>query len=163
MVGCAIALAACHDDISESVVPEYNVHYSCNATTINAILQQTGQPNLDTPGGYVRVYDKQNIHAGDIVGVGGLLVLQSYDSQFFAFDLACPYCYSQGETGSRVNRIDIGDDGMKALCNACDSEFGAIFWGSPAPTAGQANKEKLILRQYKARRTGDGTTIAVTR
>lgn len=161
---CAICatLLACHDDISDSIVPEYNVSFSCNASTINAILQQTKQPNLDTPGGYVRVFDKNTLNASDIVGVGGLLILQSFEGQFYAFDLACPQCFSVGGK-NKISRIDVGEDGMSAVCPTCNSVFGAVFWGSPAPTAGLANQEKQILRQYKARRSGDGQTIIVSR
>ena len=57
---CAVvALTSCKGDVTDSVIPEYNVHYSCNATLVNAYLQQTEQVGLDCQGGYVRVYGKR--------------------------------------------------------------------------------------------------------
>lgn len=161
---CAVvALTSCKGDVTDSVIPEYNVHYSCNATLVNAYLQQTEQVGLDCQGGYVRVYDKRNLAASDVIGLGGLLILQNYEGAFHAFDLACPYCFSEGKTGAKVSRITINDDGFTAACSTCASEFGAVFWGSPAPTAGPANSEKLILRRYRAQRLMDGVTVTVTR
>lgn len=158
-----LLFSSCESDTFDSVVPEYDVKYSCNSTIVNAYLQQTSQIGLDCQGGYVRVYDKRNLSAGDVVGVGGLLILQNYEGSFHAFDLACPYCFSKGRSGSKVSRIDLKDDGITAVCPTCSSEFGAVFWGSPAPTAGLANQEKLILRQYRAQRLMDGVTVAVSR
>ena len=160
----SIALVSCADEIGDSVVPAYNVRYSCNTTLVNAVLRQTEQPGLDCQGGYVRVYDKSTLGAGDVVGVGGLLILQNFESSFFAYDLACPYCYSKGKAGAKVCRIDIDhEDGFTAVCQTCESKFGSVFWGSPAPTAGPANAEKLILRQYRVQRLPDGVTVTVMR
>ena len=161
---CAFCImVSCKDDVTDSVVPEYNVNYSCNATLVNAYMQQTDQIGLDCQGGYVRVYDVKSLPASAVIGVGGLLILQNYESAFYAFDLACPYCFMDGAGSKRVSRIDIGEDGFTAQCPTCKSEFGAVFWGSPVPTAGPANAEKLILRQYRAQRLMDGVTITVTR
>lgn len=156
-------LFSCKDETFDSVVPEYNVRYSCNSTLVNAYLQQTKQAGLDCQGGYVRVYDRKTLSASDVVGAGGLLILQNYEGSFYAFDLACPYCFSEGHTGSGIRRIDMKDDGFTAFCPSCASEFNAVFWGSPAPTAGPANADKLILRQYKAQRLADGVTVVVSR
>ena len=158
-----ILLTACKDDTFDSVVPEYNVRYSCNSSLVNAYLQQTKQVGLDCQGGYVRVYDRKSLSAGDVVGAGGLLILQSFDGAFYAYDLACPYCFSKGKTGGNVRRIDMKDDGFTAVCHDCASEYNAVFWGAPVPTAGPANEEKLILRQYRAQRLADGVTVMVSR
>ena len=161
---CAVVLlTSCKDDVTDSVIPEYNIHYSCNATLVNAYLQQTEQVGLDCQGGYVRVYDKKNLSASDVIGLGGLLILQNYEGAVHAFDLACPYCFVEGKTSTKVSRISMKDDGITAVCPSCASEYGAVFWGSPAPTAGPANEEKLILRRYRAQRLMDGVTVTVTR
>lgn len=159
LIGVLVVLSSCKDDVTDSVIPEYNVNYSCNATLVNAYLRQTNQIGLDCQGGYVRVFDKKNLSASDVVGVGGLLILQSYEGAFYAFDLACPYCYSKGKRGI----IEVKDDGFTAICPKCTSEYGAVFWGSPAPTSGPANAERLILRQYRAQKLMDGVTITVSR
>lgn len=158
-----LLVVSCTNTVSDSVVPEYNVKYSCNSTLINAVLQQTKQPSLDCPGGYVRVYDGKTLHASDVVGVGGLLILQNFEGAFYAFDLACPYCYKEGKGTNRIKRITIKDDALTAVCTSCNSEYGAVVWGSPAPTVGPANQENLILRQYRAQRVSDGVTVVVSR
>ena len=54
---CAVVLlTSCKDDVTDSVIPEYNIHYSCNATLVNAYLQQTEQVGLDCQGGYAVSY-----------------------------------------------------------------------------------------------------------
>lgn len=158
-----LLLGSCGKETFDSVVPEYDVKYSCNTTLVNTYLQQTEQTHLDCLGGYVRVFDKKTLAAGDIVGVGGLLILQNFEGAFYVYDLACPHCFSQGKMGGKVSRIEMKEDGFAAVCKSCGSEFGAIFWGSPAPTAGPANADKLILRQYKARLLPDGVTVTVSR
>ena len=156
-------LSSCGDDTYESVIPEYQVNYSCNVNLVNAYLQQTHQTQLNCPGGYALVYNRSALNATDIIGCGGLLLLQNYEGAFYAFDLACPYCYAQGNTGTKVKRLEMNEDGLTAVCTNCSSEFGSIMWGSPAPTAGKANEEKKILRQYKATLLSDGYTLVVSR
>jgi len=158
----AVLLVGC-TDTTDSIVPLYDVSYSCNIMLVNAVMEQTEQTQLNCQGGYVRIYDRKKLSASDIVGVGGLLILQNFEGAFFAYDLACPYCYQEGYTSTKVHRIDMKDDGLSAYCPSCGSEFGSVMWGIPASTAGDANKENLILRQYSARLLADGTTVLVTR
>lgn len=163
----ACLLTACGDDAYESPVPMGRyIRYTCNIHTVNAACGQTaGQPQLDSPGGYVRIYDPRLFTAGDEPGVAGFLLLQSGIDlgRFYAFDLACPYCYRQGYTSAAARRVVMMDDGLTARCEACASEFGAVLWGSPAPTAGPANAEGYILRQYRAALLADGYTLVVTK
>jgi hypothetical protein len=127
---------------------------------VNAIMQQTGQAQLNTPGGYVRVYDTRTLSVNDYVGWGGLLLLQSYEGAYYAFDLACPYCYQH--PAGHISRIVLRD-AMNASCPECESVFGVVMYGSPAPTAGPANADNLVLRQYRATLLGDGHTLTVTK
>ncbi len=163
---CLAVLAwACDDSVYDSPVPAVAyLNYTCNITTINAIAGQTeGQAQLNSPGGFVRIYDKRILTASDALARGGLLLLQNYEgTAFHAFDLACPNCYAEGKTGANVQRLVMDDSQMAAVCPTCDSEFGAVFWGSPAPTRGLANEHNYILRQYKAYLLNDGYTLAVT-
>lgn len=153
----ALGFTSCDEMNSiESPVPEYNVHYSCNVSTINAAMGQSDWPNLDSQPGLVMV--NQYTQLSDIIGVCGLLLYHAaVDDVYYAYDLACPYCY--------VHR-DHSPVGMKdpfvAQCPVCKSEFGAVQYGSPAPTAGPANKENLHLRQYRAR-MASYNTLVVTR
>lgn len=157
----ALSATACNDDFTESPIPmPVYVSYSCNVETVNAIMQQLNQAQLNTPGGYVRIYDRKTISVSDYIGIGGLLLLQNYERQYFAFDLACPYCYKT--YGQTIHRIEMAD-ALTAACPNCNSQFGAVIYGSPAPTAGPANTENCILRQYRANLMGDGTTLLVSK
>lgn len=162
MTGLSLGLASCTDDALESPVPLHYVSYSCNIHTVNVVMEQTGkQAQLDSPGGYVRVWEAEKLTASDAIGLGGLLLLQNFEgTAFYAFDLTCPYCYSQGGGAQeRMKRITMKEDGFTAVCDHCGSEFGAIYWGSPASTAGPANEENYILRQYRALLLGDVLTV----
>ena len=150
----AFLLAACVGvEAVESPVPAYNVHYSCNISTINAALEQNDLPNLDSQPGVVLVNRYQNV--SDNIGVCGLLLSHAAtEDAFYAYDLACPYCYHRG-TATPIGM----KDPFIARCPSCESEFGAIQYGSPAPTAGPANAENFHLRQYRARLTGYSTLV----
>jgi hypothetical protein len=157
-----LSATACEDGLTESPVPmPPTVNYSCDVELVNAIYQQTAQANLNTPGGYVLISSKStNLAANDRIGWGGLLLIQSYEGQYYAFDLACPYCYKN--PAGTIARLTMAD-AMNATCSKCGSTFGAVMYGSPAPTAGPANTENYILRQYRATLLADGHTLIVAR
>ncbi len=160
-IGLSLTATACTDGLTESPVPmPSRVSYSCDVELINAICSQTKQANLNTPGGYVRVYQTGTYTASDYIGWGGLLLLQSYEGQYYAFDLACPYCYKNPD--GHISRLTVAD-ALAASCATCGSRFGAVFYGSPVPTAGPANEQGYILRQYKATILADGHTLIVSR
>lgn len=147
-------LGACDEQASfESPVPAMNVKYTCNINTINAALEQTDLPNLDCQPGVVMI--NQYLNVADVIGVCGLLLYHAAtEDAFYAYDLACPYCYAHG------TKHPIGmKDPFTAQCKDCQSEFGAVQYGSPAPTAGPANKENLHLRQYRARMASYSTLV----
>lgn len=147
-------LTACDESLTESPIPLHKVTYNCNITTINAAMGQANVPNLDTQPGYVLINGYRNV--SEIIGVAGLLLYHSaFEDVFYAYDLACPYCWQQQQ---KPVQIGMKDD-FTAQCAGCQSEFGAVQYGSPAPTAGPANKENLILRQYKAHLAGYNTLV----
>ena len=150
----AFLLAACVGvEAVESPVPAYNVHYSCNISTINAALEQNDLPNLDSQPGVVLVNRYQNV--SDNIGVCGLLLYHAAtEDAFYAYDLACPYCYHRG-TATPIGM----KDPFIARCPGCESAVGALQYRSPAPTAGPANAENFHLRQYRARLTGYSTLV----
>jgi hypothetical protein len=156
-----LSMTACNDGLTESPVPmPPTVNYSCNIDMVNAIQQQTAQANLNTPGGYVRIFNTSTLSTNDRIGWGGLLLLQSYEGAFYAFDLACPYCYTN--PAGHISRITMAD-ALSASCPECGSKFGVVIYGSPAPTAGPANEENYVLRQYRATLLADGYTLVVSR
>lgn len=150
-------LMACTEQAAyESPVPAYNVQYSCNISTINAAMEQTDLPNLDCQPGMVLINQYRNL--SEVIGVCGLLLYHAAtDDVYYAYDLACPYCYQHG-----AHRAIKMKDPFTAQCPDCKSEFGAVQYGSPAPTAGPANQENFHLRQYRAR-LANYSTLVVSR
>lgn len=150
-----VVLASCSDAESfESPVPALRINYSCNISTINAAMQQTDVPHLDSQPGYVLI--NQRLNASDVIGVGGLLLFHSaFENSYYAFDLACPYCYNHG---NKVCALTM-NDAMSAVCGVCKSEFGGLQYGSPASNAGPANQENSPLRRYKARMVSYNTLL----
>lgn len=151
---CALMLSGCEEGVTQSPVPANKVTYSCNITTINAAMGQEDVPNLDSQPGYVLI--NQYLNVSDIIGVAGLLLYHSaFEEAYYAFDLACPYCWQTAKKPVQIGMKDM----FTAQCPDCESEFGAVQYGSPAPTAGPANKENLILRQYRAHLSGYNTLV----
>lgn len=154
----SLLTASCAEAVTfESPVPAYNVRYSCNISTINAAMKQEHLPNLDCQPGVVMINQYQ--HQVDVIGVCGLLLYHAAtENAFYAYDLACPYCYQHNSH----HAITMSDP-FVAVCPECKSEFGAVQYGSPAPTAGPANKENVHLRQYKARLASYNTLVVSTK
>ena len=159
-VSLSLALTACNDKLHESPVPAGHVSYTCDPVVVNQLMQQaTDQATLESPGGYVRCHDHSKKMAGQAWGTGGLLLVHCYNNtpEYAAFDLACPYCYAQRD--KQLRQLVMKSDQQTAVCPQCESEFGAIFWASPASTAGPANAESYPLRQYKATMMGNKLVI----
>lgn len=157
-----ILCTSCKDEISESPVPAGYVHYSCSLVNVNIVMEQ-GDPQvpLESPGGYVRCFEPAKRLANEEWGVGGLLLIHGFEAdRYYAFDLACPYCYATYATSaSKLHRLQMDKDGITAICPDCESKFGSIFWGSPVSTAGPANKSNYRMRQYRANQIGDKLVI----
>ena len=148
-------LASCTEaETFESPVPAFRINYTCNISTINAAMQQTDVPHLDCQPGYVLI--NKHLNQSEVIGVAGLLLFHSaFEDQYYAFDLACPYCYQHGKKAEELSM----NDAMSAVCNVCKSEFGGIQYGSPAPTAGPANQENTPLRHYRAKMVSYNTLL----
>lgn len=153
MLGVLLAGSCVEQNAYESPVPALNVQYSCNVSTINAAMGQSDLPNLDSQPGVVMINQWKNL--SEVIGVCGLLLYHAAtEDVYYAYDLACPYCYTHGtRTAIRMK------DPFTAQCSDCKSEFGAVQYGSPAPTAGPANQENMHLRQYRARMAGYSTLV----
>lgn len=157
-----LLLCACEDRVSESPVPAGLVRYSCNPTLVNIYMEQ-GDPQvpLESSCGWVRLHDASRRVGNEAWGTGGLLLVHGFEqNHFYAYDLACPYCYAIGAKAStRIHQIEVNQADMKAYCPTCESQFGAIFWGSSAPTAGPANEHNYPLRQYRVSLLGEILTV----
>ncbi|MEG1585730.1 MAG: hypothetical protein RR346_02525 [Bacteroidales bacterium] len=119
-------------DYADSVIPSTKVESELNLLTTDL--------ELATPGGFKVISARTT--KSPYIGYGGLLVVRGYlDDVVYAYDLACP-----AERNPEV-KIRI-ENGIKAVCPKCGSEFDGIFYGSTLPSAGKAKNEKLFLRQY---------------
>lgn len=130
---CWAGIASC-DDATDSVIPNARVDIELNTRTTGLPFEQNG---------YQLVTTKPT--AASYIGYGGVLLVRGYTStsEVYAFDLACPV-----ECSPTV-RLKV-EDGYKAVCSKCGSEFDMIRYGNPAPTAGEAAEQKLLLRRYNA-------------
>lgn len=153
---------ACHDEVTESPVPVGRVRYSCSLNLVNEVMEQGyPQPSLDTPCGYVRCWDRNRMAGDEGWGIGGLLLVQGYEAgRYYAFDLACPYCYAvRANAAAGVRQMVMTSSGLADSCATCHSVYGMVFWGSPAPTDGPANQQGYPLRQYRANLLGDRLVV----
>ena len=87
--------------------------------------------------------------ASDMTGFGGVLVYHGLGG-IAAYDLACPY------EMKRTVRIEVAEDGIKAVCPQCGSEFG-IFENAGAVLKGPATQGLKIYQTYQT-----GNKIIVT-
>ena len=157
--GCLLLLAAvlptaCDRESFESPVPAGYVSFHCT-------LESLG---LDVQGNYYILSDRNSVSGTDGYGTGGLLLVHSRmeRGRYYAYDLACPYCWktTANHSYATLARISIDEeDFYAAVCPACQSKFGLVMDGSPVPTAGPANEENYILRQYKAAAYGDQLVV----
>ena len=79
--------------------------------------------------------------ASDMTGFGGVLVYHGLGG-IAAYDLACPY------EMKRTVRIEVAEDGIKAVCPQCGSEFG-IFENAGAVLKGPATQGLKIYQTYQ--------------
>lgn len=126
-------LASCEETV-DSVIPRTRVEVQLNTRTTGLDFEQNGYKLIssvspETP----------------YIGFGGILLVKGYTSasEVYAFDLACPVEIK------RTTRLTL-QDGYKAVCPSCKSEFDVIRYGNPSPTAGPAKEQRLLLRQYNA-------------
>jgi hypothetical protein len=136
-----VVLALACDDNSESIIPSYRVYLDLNLNFYTV---------LKTPGGYQAITERPN--ASSYIGYGGVLVVCTYDGNYYAYDLSCPY-EKKPDTKLSV------DASMKAVCKKCGSEYNGIFWGNRAPSAGPALKDGLTLRNYTVTFSNDKIQI----
>ncbi len=125
----ACALWACEDTVYRSSVPTYPVNFKLN------IAGEYVHFVTDNPGQYL-TFTKQRYYT-DAIGFAGLLVCTGYDSQYYAYDLACPKCLSQ------ERHVEV--DGMFAICPICGEAF-EFYNGIGNPTKGVVRES---LRKYQ--------------
>ena len=133
------SLSACNGYTYMSSVPAVPVQY-----VLNVLADDPTFVPANT-GAYKIV--KQKRFETDYIGYAGLLIYIGFDSQYHAFDLACPHCLN------RQNTVEM--NGMFAVCPICHEEYD-VSYGYATPTTG---KTKEPLRKYHC--SWNGTTLTV--
>ena len=123
------------------------VSFKCNIHTVNKSEgQQTAWPLDGDFGGYCIIWKSK--HKNEDVGHMGLLLYKdSHSGHFYAYDMICPMCYSQGVTQSIYMETN-----LVARCKRCYGAWQNIHQG----TGNQTNYlGEHWLVTYKAELKGD--------
>lgn len=127
-------LCAC-TDTEKNYFPSYRVNLELDLTFEDKALNE--QMAYKT---YI-VGQTSGLAASDMTGFGGVLVYHGLGG-IAAYDLACPY------EMKRTVRIEVAEDGIKAVCPQCGSEFG-IFENAGAVLKGPATQGLKIYQTYQ--------------
>ena len=137
-----IFVVSCKDNIQSSI-PDYPVYLQLNLTA--------QYPTFKNSPGQFLTFEK-GITSNDRIGFGGIVVctgitLDDYGgTQYYAFDMACPY-----EVKSTV-KLHPDTQGLPHLiCDKCGSVFDISF-GYGNPLSGPA---KEFLKKYRTSLSGD--------
>ena len=129
-----LVLCAC-TDTEKNYFPFYRVNLELDLTFEDKALNE--QMAYKT---YI-VGQTSGLAASDMTGFGGVLVYHGLGG-IAAYDLACPY------EMKRTVRIEVAEDGIKAVCPQCGSEFG-IFENAGAVLKGPATQGLKIYQTYQ--------------
>jgi nitrite reductase/ring-hydroxylating ferredoxin subunit len=130
----ALCVASCNDNIQSSI-PDYPVGLELNLTSTYPTFRNSHNKSLTFLKG---------ITVTDRIGYGGILVYTSFDGDYYAFDMACPY---EAKPTVRVYPNNLG----QVICEKCGSVFD-IGYGIGNPSTGPA---KEALKRYRATLSGD--------
>jgi len=133
---------SCKDNIQSSI-PDYPVYLQLNLTA--------KYPTFKNSSGQFLSFEKV-ITTNDRIGFGGIVVctgisLDDYGgTQYYAFDMACPY---EVKNTAKVHPDKTGLPQL--VCDKCGSVFDITF-GSGHPLSGPA---KEYLKKYRTSLSGD--------
>jgi len=138
----SIPIVACKDNVQSSI-PDYPVYLQLNLTA--------QYPTFKNSQGKFLTFEK-GVTTNDRIGFGGIVVctgitLDDYSgTQYYAFDMACPY--------ELKNTVKVHPDSGRLpylVCDKCGSVFDITF-GSGNPLSGPA---KEFLKKYRTSLSGD--------
>lgn len=127
------ALAGGCDDNYRSSIPNVPVYMELNLTAQYPIFKNSTNQSLTFIKGKTT-----GVPESAYTGFGGLLVYTGLDSEYYAFDMACPY---EAEPTVRVYPNETG----QAICEKCGSVY-EIGFGIGNPSSGPA---KEVLKRYR--------------
>ena len=127
-------LLSCGKEEPRDTLPFAEVHFRVNLHIHNS---------LQNPLSYKIVTNR--ILETDRIGYGGLLIVSGFNSEIFAYDLACPV------ERNRNIRVVPTDNGT-AVCPVCHSVFNTSL-GLGSPVSGVA---RVALQRYRVVRQNEG-------
>lgn len=142
----ATYFTSCNDNYVSSI-PNSPVNLQLNLTSTYSTFKNSVNQYL--------LFEKR-INAYDAIGYGGILVCSgiglddSGNSQYYAFDMACPY-----EVDKDIKVYPDKDGLGKVVCEKCGSVYD-VGYGFGNPVSGPA---KEILKRYKTSLSGDNLFI----
>ena len=146
----AFSLASCKDNVQSSI-PDFPVYLQLNLTAEFSTFKNSS--------GQFLVFEKPRT-ANERVGFGGIILCSgislddSGNSQYFAFDMACPY---EAKTSIKVHPDSTGLPYV--ICEKCGSVFD-VGLGYGNPLSGPAKDiSKEFLKHYRTTIYGDRLTV----
>lgn len=134
-----ITFVAC-DDKYISSIPDMPVYLTVDLNVHNTFRNSNYK---------ALIFERNNaLQAGHAVGFGGILLYSTFEGNYVAWDLACPY-----EVDAKV-KVEIEQENDKdfvyhAKCPVCGSRY-ELMYGLGNPISGPS---KEILRPYKVSRS----------
>lgn len=148
----ALSTMACNDTYVSSI-PNYPVSLQLSLTSTYPTFKNSSNE-------YLLIELENRRFDTDRIGFGGILVYtgisldDSGNTQYYAFDMACPY---EADKTIKVHPIE-GSLG-KVQCETCGSIFDISF-GFGAPTEGPA---KEALKKYRTSLSSNGDVLYINR
>lgn len=133
--GTLISLLGSCASSTEAPLPRAEVNFSLS-------LQESSYRELLSPGGVLMI--DRPVLSSDRLGLRGLVLIHLIDSdtEYQAFDLACPY--------DPAPWIALQRDGFQLHCPRCESRYDLLS-GLGQPVSGPS---RVALRRYRVQRQG---------
>lgn len=129
-----LILSGCNENYVSSI-PDYSVSLELNLTASYPTFKNSVNECL--------LFEKP-VKVTDRVGYGGVIVYTGFDTNYYAFDMACPY------EAKRTVKVRPNGTGQ-AVCDSCKSVYD-ISYGIGNPVEGPSRE---VLKRYKTALQGD--------
>lgn len=149
IIGVLVFFAsACGKEEERNVIPVEQVNFKLNLNSVDAILRTPGNSKEYVNGKYP-------VLAGEYLGYGGLLIVNSFYAtdrpELLAYDLSCPY------EALRSVLVKASDDG-NAKCSKCGRIYNLMEKGRVI-----SESSALHLQRYSVSSTSNPNVFYVTR
>jgi hypothetical protein len=143
-----LVVSSCGKEEERNVIPVEQVNFKLNLNTVDAVLRTPGNSKEYING-------KHPVLAGEYLGYGGLLIVNSFHGtdrpELLAYDLSCPY------EALRPVLVKASDDG-NAKCSKCGRIYNLMEKGRVI-----SESSDLHLQRYSVSPTSNPDVFYVTR